>query len=194
MIQLDLRKLGPLKDEREAVGAERVLGFSKPNLPKLAILITALLGVGFKAAYSYRVEHPVQASTVERKASGYHSRELAVVQAIYADHQQGTQSEKRQFEIVEQLRKSQGRNRLSKDGASIKDPQAVWLSSVKDEGVSVSIQGTAFSADGVRTLISDLQTTGYFKNIEVRETYQDDKRNKQAFQFELTCEFEGSKS
>jgi hypothetical protein len=65
---------------------------------------------------------------------------------------------------------------------------------VKDEDASVSIQGTAFSADGVATLISDLQTTGYFKNIEVRETYQDDKRNQQAFQFELTCEFEGSKS
>jgi Tfp pilus assembly protein PilN len=193
MIQLDLRKISPSKEEREPLGTERVIEFSKRNLPTLTILIILLLGVGFKAAYSYRIDRAVQASTGDRKPSGYHSRELAGVEALYIDHQSGTQSEKRQVEMIEQLRKSQRENRLSKD-ASMKDPKAVWLSSVKDEGVSVSIQGTAFSADGVATLISDLQTTGYFKNIEVRETYQDDKRNKRAFEFELTCEFEGNKS
>jgi len=193
MMQLDLRKTSSFKDEREVLGAERVIEFSKRNMPTLAILMILLLGVGFKAAYSYRIDRAVQASTGDKKPSGYHSRELAVVEALYVDHQNGTQSEKRQVEIMDQLCRSQGGNRLSKD-ASMKDPKTVWLSSVKDEGVSVSIQGTAFSADGVATLISDLQTTGYFKNIEVRETYQDDKRNRDVFQFELTCEFEGSKS
>jgi len=38
-------------------------------------------------------------------------------------------------------------------------------------------------------LISNLQKTGFFKNIEIKESYQDDAiKDMQAFQFTLTCE------
>jgi len=45
------------------------------------------------------------------------------------------------------------------------------------------------SADAVANLISNLQKTGYFKNIEIKETFQDETfRDMQAFQFTLSCE------
>ena len=51
------------------------------------------------------------------------------------------------------------------------------------------------SADAVANLISNLQKTGYFKNIEIKETFQDESvKDMQAFQFELTCEIDRSKS
>ena len=38
-------------------------------------------------------------------------------------------------------------------------------------------------------LIQNLQKTGYFRNIEIKETFQDDTfKELQAFQFTLTCE------
>jgi len=41
----------------------------------------------------------------------------------------------------------------------------------------------------VANLIQNLKKTGYFKNIEIKETYQDESvKDMQAFQFELTCE------
>jgi len=41
----------------------------------------------------------------------------------------------------------------------------------------------------VANLIQNLQKTGFFKNIEIKETYQDDSvKDMQAFQFTLTCE------
>jgi Tfp pilus assembly protein PilN len=47
----------------------------------------------------------------------------------------------------------------------------------------------ALSTDAVANLISNLQKTGYFKNIEIKETYQDEQvKTMQAFQFTLTCE------
>jgi len=47
----------------------------------------------------------------------------------------------------------------------------------------------ALSTDAVANLIQNLQKTGYFKNIEIKETYQDESvKDMQAFQFELTCE------
>jgi Tfp pilus assembly protein PilN len=47
----------------------------------------------------------------------------------------------------------------------------------------------ALSTSAVANLISNLQKSGYFKNIEIKETYQDDTyKEVQAFQFTLTCE------
>jgi hypothetical protein len=41
----------------------------------------------------------------------------------------------------------------------------------------------------VANLISNLQKTGFFKNIEIKETFQDEGvKDMQAFQFTLTCE------
>ena len=60
---------------------------------------------------------------------------------------------------------------------------------MKDLGGSVDIEGTALSTDAVANLIQNLQKTGYFKTIEIKETYQDETvKDMQAFQFTLTCE------
>jgi len=53
----------------------------------------------------------------------------------------------------------------------------------------VAIDGTALSSDAVANLISNLQKTGYFSNIEIKESIQDETiKDMQAFQFMLTCE------
>jgi Tfp pilus assembly protein PilN len=58
-----------------------------------------------------------------------------------------------------------------------------------DTGPMVSLEGTALSTDAVATLIANLQKTGFFSNVEIKETYQDDQiKDMQAFQFTLTCE------
>jgi Tfp pilus assembly protein PilN len=58
-----------------------------------------------------------------------------------------------------------------------------------DTGASVSLEGTALSADSVANLITNLQKTGFFKTVEIKETYQDEQiKDMQAFQFTLTCE------
>jgi len=65
----------------------------------------------------------------------------------------------------------------------------VWLQSMKDQGANIDIEGTALSTDAVATLITNLQKTKYFRNIEIKETFQDEGiKDMQAFQFTLTCE------
>jgi Tfp pilus assembly protein PilN len=50
-------------------------------------------------------------------------------------------------------------------------------------------EGTALSADAVANLIANLQKTGFFKTVEIKETFQDETiKDMQAFQFTLTCE------
>jgi Tfp pilus assembly protein PilN len=80
-------------------------------------------------------------------------------------------------------------NLLNTIGDTINNTETVWLNTMKDQGGSVDIEGMALSADAVATLILNLQKTGYFKNIEIKETFQDDSyKEMQAFQFTLTCE------
>ncbi len=98
---------------------------------------------------------------------------------------------KRRVDVIDQLRASQSGpvNLLNTIGDTINGTEAVWLSSMKDQGSNISIQGMALSTDAVANLIQNLQKTGFFKNIEIRETYQDESvKDMQAFQFELTCE------
>jgi Tfp pilus assembly protein PilN len=56
-------------------------------------------------------------------------------------------------------------------------------------GGTVSLEGTALSSDAVANLIANLQKTGFFKTVEMKETFQDETiKDMQAFQFTLTCE------
>jgi Tfp pilus assembly protein PilN len=78
---------------------------------------------------------------------------------------------------------------LAMIGDTVNGTEAVWLNSMQDQGANVSIDGMALSSDAVANLITNLQKTGYFRNIEIKESYQDESvRDMQAFQFTLTCE------
>jgi len=74
-------------------------------------------------------------------------------------------------------------------GETINNTEAVWLNTMKDSGTSVDIEGMALSSDAVANLISNLQKTGYFRTVEMKESVQDETvKDMQAFQFTLTCE------
>ena len=65
----------------------------------------------------------------------------------------------------------------------------VWLNSLTDGGANVDLNGVALSADAVANLMTNLMKTGYFKSVEIKETFQDEGEKKiQAFNFSLTCE------
>jgi type IV pilus assembly protein PilN len=117
--------------------------------------------------------------------------ELADVKARYMERQREAENYKRRVDVIDQLRAAQAGpvNLLNTIGQTVNSTEAVWLNSMKDQGTSVDIDGMALSNDAVASLISNLQKTGYFSNIEIKETYQDDTfKEMQAFNFTLTCE------
>jgi Tfp pilus assembly protein PilN len=119
------------------------------------------------------------------------NRELADVKAKYLERQKQADNYKRRVDVIDQLRAAQSGpvNLLNTIGSTVNGTEAVWLSTMKDQGASIDIQGMALSTDAVANLIQNLQATGFFKNIEIKETYQDEQvKDMQAFQFTLTCE------
>ena len=127
-----------------------------------------------------------QMAVAERK-----NRELSEVKARYLERQREAENYKRRVDVIDQLRNAQSGpvNLMNAVGDTINKTEAVWLNTMKDSGANIDLEGYALSSDAVANLIANLQKTGYFKSVEIKESAQDASvKEMQAFLFTLTCE------
>jgi Tfp pilus assembly protein PilN len=125
------------------------------------------------------------------KVAEQKNRELADVKARFLERQTQADAYQRRVDVIKQLHDGQTGpvNLMAMLGQTINNTEAVWLSKMDDSGPQVNLEGTALSTDAVANLIANLQKTGFFKTVEIKETYQDETiKDMQAFQFTLTCE------
>jgi Tfp pilus assembly protein PilN len=160
--------------------------------PKLKILVVLVVVGLFNLGYWYRLDSQGKAIAANMKVAEQKNRELADVKARFLERQAQANNYKRRVDVIDSLRAAQNGgpvNLLAMLGETVNNTEAVWLSKMDDSGASVSLEGTALSTDAVANLIANLQKTGYFKNVEIKETFQDESiKDMQAFQFTLTCE------
>src|SRR5579859_6142798 len=191
MIRINLLGQPRPKNKRAAASAAAVMEMGEVGSPKLKVLLVLTLAAGLNLAYWYRLDKEKQHIAAKMVVAEQKNRDLADVKARYLERQRQADSYKRRVDVIDKLRASQSGpvNLLNTIGDTINSTEAVWLNTMKDQGVSVDIEGMALSTDAVAELIQNLQKTGYFKNIEIKETFQDDNyKDMQAFQFTLTCE------
>ncbi|MBZ5705442.1 MAG: PilN domain-containing protein [Acidobacteriia bacterium] len=198
MIRINLLGAPRPKNKRggAAASAAVVMEVGEAGSPKMKVLVVVALVAVFNFAYWYRLDQVKKDIAVKMQQAEQKNRELADVKARYLERQKQADSYKRRVDVIDQLRAAQSGpvNLLNMIGDTINGTEAVWLNNMKDEGQSVDIQGMALSADAVANLMTNLQKTGYFRNIEIKETYQDTSfKDMQAFQFTLTCEKGGDK-
>src|SRR6201988_345653 len=144
--------------------------------PKLKVLVVVVLAGLINLGYWYRLDHQQQAIAAQMKVAEQKNRELADVKARYLERQNQANIYKRRVDVIDGLRQSQTGpvNLLAMLGETINNPEAVWLSKMDDSGAQVNLEGTALSTDAVANLIANLQKTGFFKNVEIKETYQEE--------------------
>ena len=159
--------------------------------PLVQVAAVLLIAGALNFGYWYQLDREKKTVEVQTRIAEQKNRELADIKARYLERQKQADSYKRRVDVIDQLRASQAGpvQLLSMIGDTVNSTEAVWLNSMQDQGASVAIDGTALSSDAVANLISNLQKTGFFRNIEIKESYQDDAvKDMQAFQFTLTCE------
>jgi type IV pilus assembly protein PilN len=191
MIRINLLGMSKPKNRRSAGPAAPTIEVGDVGSPKVKVLVAVMLAVAFNGYTWYHLDHQAQDLAAKMKVAEQKNRELADVKAKYLERQKQADNYKRRVDVIDQLRASQSGpvNLLNTIGETINGTEAVWLSTMKDSGTSIDISGMALSTDAVANLIANLQKTGYFKNIEIKETYQDESvKDMQAFQFQLTCE------
>jgi len=191
MIRINLLGTPKAKNKRGASSAMPTMEVGDAGSPKRKVLVVLALAAALNLTYWYRLDKEKQSIATQMSQAEQKNRELADVKARYLERQRQAQSYKRRVDVIDSLRASQGGpvNLLAMVGETVNNTEAVWLNNLKDEGGSVAIEGMALTPDAVANLISNLQKTGYFRNVEIKETMQDETiKDMQAFQFTLTCE------
>ncbi|MGA7631832.1 MAG: PilN domain-containing protein [Terriglobales bacterium] len=191
MIRINL--LGSPKPKGKKGPAINMPSFDLGNLggPILQVTVVLLIAGAVNAAYWYQLDREKKSIDVQARAAEQKNRTLADIKVKYLERQKQAESYKRRVDVIDQLRKDQTGPvaLLSMIADTVNGTEAVWLNSMQDQGPNVAIDGTALSSDAVANLISNLQKTGFFRNIEIKESYQDESvKDMQAFQFTLTCE------
>ena len=163
-------------------------GGGSPLIKVAAVVILFAIANGM---YWYHLDREQKSIAAQMRLAEQKNRELAEIKARYMERQRQADAYKRRVDVIDNLRSNQSGpvNLMAMIGETVNGTEAVWLNSLQDQGANVAIDGMALSNDAVANLISNLQKTGYFRNIEIKESIQDEQiKDMQAFQFTLTCE------
>lgn len=191
MIRINLLGTQKGKGKRSSGSSAAVMEVGDVGSPKMKLLLVLVIVAVVNFGYWYRLDQQKQTIAKNMAVAEQKNRELSDVKARYLERQREADNYKRRVDVIDQLRKAQSGpvDLLATVAGTVNNTEAVWLNSMKDQGSNVAIEGMALSTDAVASLITNLQKTGYFKNIEIKETYQDDTfKEMQAFSFTLTCE------
>src|SRR5438270_11652531 len=192
MIRINLLGTPKPKSKRARMAvAAPAMEFGEVGSPTVKVLVAVVLAIGLNGVYWYQLDHQAQSIAAKMKTAEEQNRKLSGVKTLYLQRQKEADAYKHRVDVIDQLRKNQTGpvNLLDTISQTVNGTEAVWLSTMKEQRANISIQGMALSADAGATRIANLQKTGYFKNIEIKETFQDETvKDMQAFQFELTCE------
>ena len=191
MIRINL--LGGAKPKGKKGPAFTMPSFDVGNLggPVIQVAAVLLIAGAVNAGYWYQLDREKKAIATSMQRAEAKNRELADIKVRYLERQRQADAYKRRVDVIDQLRNNQTGpvSLLAMIGDTVNGTEAVWLNSMQDQGANVAIDGTALSSDAVANLITNLQKTGYFRNIEIKESFQDESiKDMQAFQFTLTCE------
>jgi type IV pilus assembly protein PilN len=189
MIRINLLGVPKSKSKRGPSLAAVVPGAGMSVVMKVLLVFALAAAMNFGYWYHLNAEKArlaTQLVQAERK-----NRELSEVKAKYLEREKQMQQYKRRVDVIDELRSQQfGPVKLMATlGGTVDNTEAVWLSVVRDQGGSIDIEGRALSENAVANLITNLQKTGYFKTVEMKESYQDEQvRTMQAFIFTITCQ------
>ncbi len=190
MIRINLLGAPKPKNKRGASPAV-TLEIGEPGSPKVKIVLVLALAAAGNWWYWHQLDRQSRSLASKIEAAEQKNRQLADVKARYLEREHEVENYKHRVDVIDQLRASQSGpvELLNTIGDTVNSTEAVWLNSMKDLGGSVDIDGMALSTDAVAMLITNLQKTGHFKNIEIKETFQDQSvKDLQAFEFTLSCE------
>jgi Tfp pilus assembly protein PilN len=96
------------------------------------------------------------------------------------------------IDVIEQLQRNRtgGQELMDALANTVVRTDTLWLTSVARKGDDLQITGEAASINAVANFITELKRSGYFDQIEIKESHQDPgEKAVQTFIFELTAGF-----
>lgn len=153
----------------------------------LAAVLTLTANLGYYLVLQQQAAQLAQKTATEQA----HNQQLAQVKARFLARQKEAEEYRRRVQVIEQLRAAQVGPAPLLDvlGDTVGGNRQVWLSAVKDTGASIDLNGQAMTPEALSALVAELQRSGYFRAVEIRESFQDSGGTAAApYQFSLSCE------
>jgi Tfp pilus assembly protein PilN len=192
MIRINL--LGKSKPKSKRAGATIVdfeTGGSPNSSTTLAAIIVLAITAGSIWWYQGQLNREAASIKVQMDAAQREAQSLAQTKIRFQQRQAIKEEYEARVKVIDALRASQSGpvDLLTMVSSTVNKTDEVWLNAMNDAGANVDVDGVALSTNAVANLMTNLMRTGYFKSVEIKQTYQDDAEKKiQAFNFSLICE------
>jgi type IV pilus assembly protein PilN len=151
------------------------------------LYVLAVAGLGFYW-YGLLSEERALAADVDRL-----NRELASLKTTIGEGA-GVKTQlaevRRRVTILEDLTKGQGRSIVLLDSFIDTVPRDVWITSLEQKESVLKLGGTAFSTTAVSDFMSNLKSSGKFKDVDIVVSRQAIDKTPSLVTFEVTCKFE----
>ena len=180
-----------------------LLGRARPKAARQAVPLEATLQVVFFAAslvvafgvlyYSWHSTNQQIAEVrvhIQKQTSEKARLEQLKAQVDEFERQKSVLQQR--INIIEQLQRNRtgGQELLDALANTVVRTDTLWLTSLTRNGNNLTILGTAGSINAVANFITQLKHSGYFDQIEIKESTQDTKNVAvQTFTFTLTAQF-----
>lgn len=180
-----------------------LLGRARPKAPRQTVPLEATLQVVFLMAsllvsfgvlyyhwHSMKSESQEVSNHIQKQMGEKARLEQLKTQVDNFERQKKVLQER--INVIEELQRNRtgGQELLNALANTVSRTDALWLTSLDRNGDALTIQGTAGSINAVANFITELKTSGYFDQVEIRESTQDPKTVAiQTFNFILTAQF-----
>ncbi len=185
MIRINLLGRARPKAVRQAVPLEATL--------QIVFLVAALaISFGFLYIHYWQMDKDDKVVLAHiQKQRGEKARLEQLKQQVENFEKQKAVLQQR-IAVIEELQRNRigGQQLLDAIANTVSRTDTLWLTSVDRKGDSLSINGSAGSIDAVANYITQLKRSGYFQQVEIKESHQD-ATNKavQLFVFSLMAQF-----
>jgi Tfp pilus assembly protein PilN len=180
-----------------------LLGRTRPKAPRQTVPLEATLQVVFLLAsllvsfgvlyyhwHSMKSESQEVSNHIQKQMGEKARLEQLKTQVDNFERQKKVLQER--INVIEELQRNRtgGQELLNALANTVSRTDALWLTSLDRNGDALTIQGTAGSINAVANFITELKSSGYFDEVEIKESTQDPKNVAiQTFNFILTAQF-----
>ena len=185
MIQINLLGRARPKAARQAVPLEATL--------QIVFFVLALVVAGsilYYDWYSMTQQAAEVRANIQRQTGEKARLEQLKTQVEQFEKQRAVLQQR--INIIEELQRNRtgGQELLNALANTVTRTDTLWLTSLQRRGNVLTIQGSAGSINAVANFITQLRRSGYFDQVEIRESTQDAAMTAvQMFNFTLTAQF-----
>ena len=161
------------------------------TLQLLLFAVPVLLAVGVLVVQYVFIKGDINELQVKIEQKESEKRTMAQLEKEIKEYEEEQRRLQGRLDVIEGLKRNQaGPVRLLEAvGNTVSLTETLWLTSMEEQADTIQFKGLAGSVEAVANFITNLNRSGYFQNVEIKESVQKEKEGVVDFEFTLTAKF-----